>query len=224
MQRVITGLTALLVTTVLLVPGQNSSAQMVPEDPEPLMEPFGEPGDMGPGMGWFEEEDMAFQRGPSMRGGGPMGMGPPELADTLNLSEAQKDRMEALRTAFAKDVVRLRADVEVATIELHEAMAQTSPKAADVQARAAKVSQARAKLFERTVAFRVEMKNVLTPEQQKIMKEGGRRMMRERRAWRLPASRMHGPMKRGPRGDRGFDPRFMPRWMPGAEVSPRPEP
>lgn len=136
-----------------------------------------------------------------------------EMREKMKLSSDQKDRLEALRTAFAKDMVRLRADAQIASIELREAMAQISPKSVDVQAKAAKVSQARARVFERMIALRVDSKNVLTPEQQKIRKDqaGMRGPMRMRRGAMMrqgmgpmmrqgmgPMRRRMNPMEPGP--------------------------
>lgn len=132
-----------------------------------------------------------------MRGpGGFQGVVPPGMTDQLELTDAQQEKMKSLRSAFEKDAARLRAELEVAQIELREVMEQTNPSASDARSKAQKVSEARARLFERTVAFQVEMKNVLTPEQQKKAEEL-RQQMRPRRGRRFD-------MRRGPHGGQGF--------------------
>ena len=128
-----------------------------------------------------------------------------EMREKMRLSDDQKDRMEALRTAFAKEMARLRADVEIASIELRESMTQISPKAVEVQVKAARVSQTRARVFERMIGLRVDSKNVMTPEQQKIMKDQSR-MRRPMRGGPMMQGRRGGMRGMGPMMQRGMGP------------------
>ncbi|MBM3262338.1 MAG: Spy/CpxP family protein refolding chaperone [candidate division Zixibacteria bacterium] len=220
MNRYLLKATLVLGTAVALAGGREAAAQMewesIMEDPlvgefEVMMDPI-------------DEEIVIFEEMP-MSQDGAMGARRTAqrttLAEKLALTDDQKQKMETLRTALAKEMARLRADVEVATIELREIMDQSAPKAADAQIRAARVSQARAKIFERAVAFRLDMKSVLRPEQQKIMKE-----TREMRRGPMMRGMRMGPGMRGGMGPMG--PAMRGPMGPGVErqfrFERRPEP
>ena len=157
----------------------------------------------GPFAAFFDEfpdeDDQPGRRGFQGPHGGMKGGFPSDLVEKLELTDAQQTKLKSLRTAHAKEMAKLRADLEVARIELREVMTGTNPSAAEAKSKAAEVNAARAILFEKSVAFRVEAKNVLTPEQQKTLREEGGKMHRGRR---------FGAM-RGPRGGRGFGYRSM---------------
>jgi Spy/CpxP family protein refolding chaperone len=183
MKRMILTIVRGLLVTGLLVWGQDGIAQIIPED-------------SGKMMAMMDEDQGPLGRGMRMRHGGPggpIGQIPSELAEKMALTNAQKDQMKSLNTAFAKDMARLEADAKIAQIELREVMDQTSPSIAAVKSQAAKVNEATGKIFERSVVFRAEMKSVLTAEQRKTMQEEGRQMRgerhgRERRRMRGPGS------------------------------------
>ena len=186
MKRVKIGAVCALTASILLVWGHRSLAQVEVEVDQFVLEEeqmmYVQDEEI---MGMMDEEDMPDMldveviyadedASPQQEGAADQRKERTEMREKMKLSTDQKDKLEALRTAFAKDMARLRADTEIASIELRESMAQISPKAVDVQARAAKVSQARARAFERMIALRVDSKNVLTPEQQKIRKDQAR--------------------------------------------------
>jgi len=94
----------------------------------------------------------------------------------LDLTDAQREQMRTLRFDLEKDLARLRADQEVAQIELREVLDVVNPDAAAAAAAGGKVNEARSAIFQREIAFQVATKHVLTPEQQGQL----RKNMRER--------------------------------------------
>ncbi|MEE2709421.1 MAG: hypothetical protein VYA69_07480 [Gemmatimonadota bacterium] len=96
---------------------------------------------------------------------------------SVDLSDAQREQMRTLRFDLEKDSARLRADQEVAQIELREVLNEINPHATAATAAAGKVNEARSAIFQREIAFQVAMKHVLTTEQQAQLQKN----MRERR-------------------------------------------
>ncbi len=94
--------------------------------------------------------------------------------DRLELTDDQKETIKTLRTAYARDMVELRAATKLARIDLNELMSETSPDVSQVKTLAAAVSKAQGSVFERGVVFRAEFKNALTPEQQETMRGSSR--------------------------------------------------
>ena len=105
----------------------------------------------------------------------------------LELTTAQMDKMKALHLSQAKQMAQLRADHQIARLELQDLLGQADPKPGDVKTRVAAVNKAQGKILETRVNFQVGLNKVLTPEQRKKLKKmEQRRPGRERpgREWR----------------------------------------
>ena len=147
------------------------------------------PGQMGPG------------------GKGRRGPGVQRLMKQLDLTEAQQEKMKALRLETAKKGAQIQADLKVATLELRNLMSQDAPSASDVKARLQAVNQARGQMMENRVTMQLAVKKILTPDQRKKMKELRKQGPAGRRGkWR------EGRGRRGPRPG----PREMPPPQPGS--------
>ena len=190
MKRILTGTLAGVMAAGLLILGQQAIAQMGPQRPMRMM---GD-GDM-----------MGREPGMGMMGPGSMDGISEEMAEKLKLTDDQKNAMKNLRSAFERDMIKLRADMDVAELDLRDIMEQANPKVADAKARAARVNDARAKIFARMITFQVEMKNTLTPELHKTLQEERSKMRQERREEMRE--------RRGERGEGSMRPRgrFGPR-------------
>ena len=94
--------------------------------------------------------------------------------NNIELTDEQHEQISTLRSAYARDMVQLRADSRLARIDLNELMGETSPDLGKVKELAAAVSRAQGSVFERGAVFRAEVKNVLTPEQQEELRESFR--------------------------------------------------
>jgi len=148
-----------------------------------------------------------------MRPGGK-GHGPQAMADALDLTDAQQEKMKALRLQNAKAMAQLKADQKIAQMELAEAMRGADPAAAGTRARVAAVSKARSKIFEQQTLNRLRMQQVLTPVQR-----GKARKLREARPRRGTRG---APGMHGRRGRMGMGGRTCPFGC-GAGPAPAPE-
>lgn len=100
----------------------------------------------------------------------------PMMAKELGLTEKQTEQIKALALNHRKAVIKLEADLKIAELEMRSLM-DGDPSDADVRKRAKAVSQLREKLHEMRIEHMLAVRKVLTPEQQKKLREirpGGR--------------------------------------------------
>ncbi len=100
---------------------------------------------------------------------GPM-MG--EWAERLRLTEEQTARLQKLRESFLKETLSLRNDLVVKRLDLNDLLADPESDPRRVLAKQTEISELEAKIGERTVIYRLEMRQILTPEQIKVLPEG----------------------------------------------------
>lgn len=129
---------------------------------------------MGMGMGMGMEPGM----GMSMRMRGRMGAcccvagpGGPALAKELNLTAEQKKKLEDIRFSQQRKAVSMRADVQVAEMDLRQLMRAERPDQRAIEAQIDKIADLRATLQKSRVATLLEMRSVLSPEQLKKWRE-----------------------------------------------------
>ncbi len=99
----------------------------------------------------------------------------------LNLSDKQKEALAAIRSRVTKEVIRKRADLEVAQVELRDLLAREPVDMKAVEASLKKAEALRTDLRLARIKAREEVKAQLTPEQRTQLKENirahaGRRM------------------------------------------------
>jgi Spy/CpxP family protein refolding chaperone len=154
---------------------------------------------------------LDWARGPGMgMGYGPHSGGPalagPGLWGALNLTPEQVEKMHALRGSSFKEKIPLRNELMSKKLELKALWVQTNPDEEKILAKQKEINLLRAQLQEKTIKNRLEMRKILTPEQQaKLINFRGQQ-------W---PNRYHG-YGRG----RGFDRRpgygrgmgYVPRW------------
>ena len=99
------------------------------------------------------------------------------MMEELDLSDEQRSKLEALRESGMREGIRIRADLEIARLDLRQAMRQADPSAPDVKAKVAKVNGVRAKMLEHRVDGQLKRQAVLTPEQRTKLEELRRRPM-----------------------------------------------
>ena len=134
-------------------------------------------GRMGPGMG---------------RGMGRGGRGPGELREKLNLTDDQKSKLADIHDRQAHAAIPIEADLRIASLDLRKLMRADKPDSRAIDAQIDRIASLRASLQKRHVAGMLEARMVLTPAQQKLMREQG-----------------GGMMGRGMRGGRGMRMRHM---------------
>jgi Spy/CpxP family protein refolding chaperone len=109
----------------------------------------------GPGMG------MGY--GPHSGGERLGGHG---LWSALNLTPEQVQKVQALRESFFKETLPLRNDLMSKKLELKALWLQTNPDEEQILAKQKEINDLRAQLQEKGTKNRLEMRKVLTPEQQ----------------------------------------------------------
>jgi Spy/CpxP family protein refolding chaperone len=116
----------------------------------------------------------------------------------LDLTQEQKDQLKSLRTANQKKMIQLRADAQIAGVELRELMHEKDPNKRQVDAAVAKVNSARGKMMSSRVHQKLAVNKILTDEQlQKLEEMPGRRGGRERHFRNHPGPKRMGPQGRG---------------------------
>jgi len=99
--------------------------------------------------------------------------------EALDLTEAQRGKLEDMHLSRAKEMARLRADLQVARIDLRASMKPADPNWPEVKKRVAQVNGVRSKMLESRVDHRLSLKKILSKEQlEKLrhMNRGGHRM------------------------------------------------
>jgi Spy/CpxP family protein refolding chaperone len=130
---------------------------------------------------------MMGMRGPGGRG--PMGMRPQRgmmmrLADKLNLSKEQRDELKDMFTNNRKDMIRRKADLEIARVEMQELLSQDEPDMSAIKGKIQDVANLEAEMKFSQIQKWMDAKKVLTEEQQKelkdMMKKGPDQVMNNR--------------------------------------------
>jgi Spy/CpxP family protein refolding chaperone len=108
----------------------------------------------------------------------------PVAVKELGLSEQQTQKIDDLSLNHRKNAIKLQADLKIAELEMRSLMGG-DPSDSDVRKKAKAVSQLREKLHETRIEHMLALRKVLTPEQQKKLKDmkpgmGQRRMMMEK--------------------------------------------
>ncbi len=104
-------------------------------------------------QGWGRGEGM-----------GP-GHGPGGWAAALNLTPEQNQKMQELRAAHFKETIPLRNELMGKRLELRALWAQTEPDQGKILAKQKEVNALMAQLQEKATKHRLEMRQILTPEQ-----------------------------------------------------------
>jgi Spy/CpxP family protein refolding chaperone len=109
-------------------------------------------------QGWGRGEGMGPGHGP--------GFGPGGWAAALNLSPEQNQKMQELRESHFKETIPLRNEIMSKRLGLRTLWAQTSPDQEKILAKQREVNALMGQLQEKATKHRLEMRQVLTPEQQ----------------------------------------------------------
>lgn len=132
-------------------------------------------------MGETGHKDMGMMQAMGgMRGGGMM-MGDEhpfwKQLMGLGLDDKQKDALKTLRAKTMKDMVKRKADQQIAAIELEALLDKDPTDMKAVEAAVKKIESLKTEMFLAHLRAHEEMKTLLTPAQRKQLKEmteGGR--------------------------------------------------
>ncbi len=91
----------------------------------------------------------------------------------LGLDDKQKDALKALRSKTMKDMVKKRADMQIAGIELKDLLGKDPVDMKAVEASLKKNESLKTEMLLAHIRAHEEMKALLTPDQRKWLKEMG---------------------------------------------------
>lgn len=89
----------------------------------------------------------------------------PEIIQALQLTEEQQSKLEAAYRTSADDLIDLNGIVQKSTLALRAELDQPQLDRQKIRAIAARLSEARGRLFERELMMLVDMRSVLTDAQ-----------------------------------------------------------
>ncbi|MBD3181136.1 hypothetical protein GF312_02520 [Candidatus Poribacteria bacterium] len=162
----------------------------------------GMPGMMGRGRG-MTRHGQRGRMGPGPRRGlaGFMMMGQmgimEHLADEIDLSEDQKDEIHGIMIEHRKEMIRKKADRELAKVELQEILSKDNPDMTSIEDQIREQAMIEADMKYSRIKVMVDIKNVLSEEQHEKLKE----LMKNRP--RGPRGNDNPPTGRGRRGRGG---------------------
>jgi len=119
--------------------------------------------------------------GPGMRGMGRGRAGMAELRKQLNLTDEQQIKLADIRDRSARAAIPIQGDLRIAGLDLRKLVRADKPDQRAIDAQIDKIAGLRAKLQKSRMAGMLEARTVLTPAQQKILRDarpGGRGMHR----------------------------------------------
>jgi len=114
----------------------------------------------------------------AMAQGPGMGM----LAEELSLTDQQKGQMESMAFQHQKQMIPLRADLKLAKLELREIMATARVDEKAAISKNEKISSIKAEISKMKLLHKLEMRKILTEEQQAKLKDLKREHRRHNRA------------------------------------------
>jgi Spy/CpxP family protein refolding chaperone len=168
-------------------PGDQEWAAPAPDD-------LADAGPMGGSgrMGWGHQGGMRM-RGDWGSGGMMMGQDGGflhgRIAEALDLTDVQRDKLQAIRDGFTRKQIQMRADLAIARLDLAKVMRADLPTQSDVDAKVNAITRLQGDMMKASLAARLDARKVLTADQRKKLDD-------------LRSQRMRGDGRgRGSRGD-----------------------
>jgi Spy/CpxP family protein refolding chaperone len=118
----------------------------------------------------INEEAFAADAGPDMAPGMGMGMwgghggGATKMMDALELTKDQRKQIQDITFNFRKEVIPMRAQMQVANLELQQ-LIRSDAKRADIDAKIDQLGKMRTDMQKKAVGMRLALRGVLTPDQ-----------------------------------------------------------
>lgn len=120
---------------------------------------------VGLAMAQGSEKGPGMERGYGPYSGGARSAGP-GLWHELNLSPDQVEKIQALQESFFKEKIPLRNELMAKWLELKALWMQINPDEQKILAKQKEMNTLRAQIEEKATKNRLEMRKILTPEQQ----------------------------------------------------------
>jgi Spy/CpxP family protein refolding chaperone len=89
----------------------------------------------------------------------------PQKADKLELTSEQKEKIRDLRTDSQKEMIKLRADLKIARLELEELLSEDRPDRMEIYRKIEEMGDLKVMLQKNRIDERLAMREILTPEQ-----------------------------------------------------------
>ncbi len=121
----------------------------------------------------------------------------PRFMERLNLSKEQKSQIEKLRTDFQKQQIAQRAKIQTAAVELRQLLRAENPDKAAIEKKINELAQLRAQLSTARVNQMLNVRKILTPEQQQMIRDAVKERVRGHFMERQHRMREFGPRFRG---------------------------
>lgn len=168
-------------------PGDEEWAAPAPDDLADAS-PMGGPGRMG----WGHMGGMGMHGGR----GGSMGMMSEgllrpggRLTEALDLTDVQRDKLQAIGDGLARKQIQMRADLSIARLDLSKLMRADLPTQSDVDTKVNAITRLQGDMMKASLTARLDARKVLTADQRKKLDD-------------LRSQRMRGDGRdRGSRGD-----------------------
>jgi Spy/CpxP family protein refolding chaperone len=112
-----------------------------------------------------------------MSAGGPGSHGPGmrhrrmDMMRELDLSKDQREKVEALRERQERSTIRMRADLQTSRLDLKRLMRAERPDRMAINRQIDRLAQQRADMQKARVGMMLDMRGLLTPEQQERARE-----------------------------------------------------
>jgi len=92
-----------------------------------------------------------------------------DMAEQLKLDDKQKEQIEALQLKLHRDLIPLKAQLQLARLDLQDALKKLDQKAID--AAVGKINDAKTQMFKLRIGQRVDFLKLLNEDQRKLMRE-----------------------------------------------------
>lgn len=136
------------------------------------------------GMGGKAGRGMRM--GMQMGGAGGMGiqrlLNNPEAVEEIWLTDTQVDRLREISTGSQRESIRTRSEVQLLQLDLKSLLQQDNPDIKKIDSLIDNISAKQAEMKKSRIHSMLEMKDVLTDEQQDKLKEYIATKMKERRS------------------------------------------
>lgn len=96
----------------------------------------------------------------------------PDVVRQLSISGDQQTRLDQIFTRHANVLIDAKAELEKSTLALRSVLDQTELDRKEIQSAAARVNQARSRIFEQELMMLVDMRGILTLEQWNRVRSG----------------------------------------------------
>ncbi len=123
----------------------------------------------------IEKREIRMQGEPGEMRGQGMGMRgqwwkDAETVKALALSDKQQKDIEDLTVKHHKEMIKLDADLKILRVDMHQ-LIEDNGSDSDIRAQAKKVSQLKQKMSDAMLDHMLDLRRILTPDQQKKLQE-----------------------------------------------------